>query len=533
MNTEEKIGILADAAKYDASCSTSGSARENTRDGLGNAALGGICHAWSSDGRCVSLLKVLLSNICAYDCAYCVNRRSNDIRRAAFEEEELVRLIMDFYRRNYIEGAFLSSAVTGCPDGTMERLVHIARTLRTKERFNGYIHLKIIPGASEELVLEAARWADRASVNIELPSSASLAHIAPDKTPKAIFGPMKIMAQASGFTPRLPQHSKGTPTASIVAENRLSLPLNGASWPQEDAGRQPEPRTVSASAPATTPASLPAPHTSTASWPISPQANTSPASREGAGSTPDRPRPDYGDDRTSVMEARQNRRRDPEASLIPAGQTTQLVIGASPESDATILSLAENLYLAFDVRRVYYSAFIPTGADPRLPAVGKPPLAREHRLYQADWLFRFYGFQADEILDAAKPFLDLDLDPKSGWALRNMAMFPVEVNSAPYHDLLRVPGIGPVSAKRIVGARASGTLRAESLSALGVVMRRACWFITVAGKLVATESTDAESHGMTRHFLENPVLLRSALVDPSFKKSPSAQLEFQWGEDTI
>lgn len=531
MNIEEKIGILADAAKYDASCSTSGSARKNTRGGLGNAALGGICHAWSPDGRCVSLLKVLLSNVCAYDCAYCANRRSNDIRRAAFEEEELVRLIMDFYRRNYIEGAFLSSAVTGCPDGTMERLVHIARTLRTRERFNGYIHLKIIPGASEELVLEAAQWADRASVNIELPSSTSLAHIAPDKTPKAIFGPMKVMAQASGFVPRLPQQVKGAPIASIAAGNRETRPQNGAARPPESAGRRVESPAASALTPL--PAPLPSPLLPDAPRQAPSPASASSALREAAAFAPDISPTDRGDERISVMEARRDRRRDPKAALIPAGQTTQLVIGASPESDATILSLAENLYLAFDVRRVYYSAFIPTGADPRLPVVDKPPLAREHRLYQADWLFRFYGFRAGEILDASRPFLDLDLDPKSGWALRNLAMFPMEVNSAPYHDLLRVPGIGPVSAKRIVAARASGALRAASLPALGVVMRRACWFITVSGKLAAPETAGSENEKMAKHFLENPALLRSALIDPAFKKSSSPQLEFQWGADTL
>lgn len=472
MTTTDKITILADAAKYDASCSTSGSARDNTPGGIGNGAVGGICHAWSSDGRCISLLKVLLSNVCAYDCAYCVNRRSNDVRRAAFEPEELIRLIMDFYRRNYIEGAFLSSGVMGCPDGTMERLIHIARTLRTRERFNGYIHIKIIPGTSERLVLEAARWADRASVNIELPSAASLERFAPDKRPEAIFGPMRTMAKAAGFESRALPRPRGverqslTPDPQCAQESALPTSVSVPRW---------EPRPIS----------------------------------------------------TSVMEARRQRPRDPGAPLIPAGQTTQLVVGASPESDAMILSLAENLYLAFDVRRVYYSAFIPTGSDPRLPAPAGPPLAREHRLYQADWLFRFYGFKAGEILDPAHPFLDLRIDPKSDWALRNPSMFPVEINSAEYQDLLRVPGIGPKSASRIVAARCSGALRASGLSALGVVMRRARWFITVSGKLAAAEAGEASGFRL----LDRPELLRRALVDPAFRRAPSAQLEFQWEAD--
>jgi putative DNA modification/repair radical SAM protein len=512
MTTADKIAILADAAKYDASCSTSGSARKNTPGGLGTCAVAGICHAWAADGRCISLLKVLLSNVCAYDCAYCVNRRSNDVRRAAFEPEELVRLIIEFYRRNYIEGAFLSSGVIGCPDATMERLIHVARTLRTREHFNGYIHLKIIPGTSENLVLEAARWADRASVNIELPSSASLASLAPDKKPQAIFGPMRTLARASGFEPPF------LADASVAEDKKLSdTPLKLMSAP---AGLSPKPQ----------------------------QTYPSGVSSFDAQDTAGQNRSPFP---RSVMEERQGRLRNPEAQRIPAGQTTQLVVGASPEPDATILTLAENLYLAFDVRRVYYSAFIPTGGDSRLPAVTRPPLVREHRLYQADWLFRFYGFKAQEILDPAHPFLELSLDPKSSWALRNLAMFPVEINRADYWTLLRVPGIGPTSAARIVAARRATSLRVASLPALGVVMRRARWFITVSGRLAAEEcegigTTDTvgasrpavEDGGMGEsgggisvrrwNFLEHPELLRRMLVDPAFRQEPSLQLEFQW-----
>jgi len=499
MDTTTKIAILADAAKYDASCSTSGSARDNSPGGIGNGAVGGICHAWAADGRCVALLKVLLSNACAYDCAYCVNRRSNDVARAAFEPEELIRLIVDFYRRNYIEGAFLSSGVMGCPDGTMERLVHIAQTLRERERFNGYIHIKIIPGTSERLVLEAARWADRASVNIELPSAASLARFAPDKKPEAIFGPMRTMARAAGFEPKaLPGGSRN---ARSEGASLLSDPTNARrreTTPARPALTQPVDRTME-----------------------------NPSPRETA-----------APQRASVMDARTRRTRDPHAATIPAGQTTQLVIGASPESDATILSLAENLYLAFDVRRVYYSAFIPTSTDSRLPAPPGPPLAREHRLYQADWLFRFYGFRAEEILDPAHPFLDPRIDPKSDWALRNLWMFPVEITKAEYRELLRVPGIGPTSAKRIVAARRHGSIRVEGLSALGVAMRRAKWFITVAGKFAADHSTTSSERAAARRgtlaaasALDHPETLRRALLDPAYRDAPNGQFEFAWETD--
>ncbi len=490
MTTIDKIGILADAAKFDASCSTAGSARANTPGGTGTAAVGGICHAWSADGRCVALFKVLLSNVCSYDCAYCVNRRSNDIRRATFESGELVRLIVDFYKRNYIEGAFLSSGVLGCPDATMERLISVARTLRTRERFSGYIHMKVIPGSSEVLVLEAARWADRVSVNIELPSAASLARVAPDKTPRSIFGPMRTLARASGYEPK------------------NLLPVNPRTWPD-----------------------LP---------------STSESRQELAVAEPE---PLYDGRRSpqSVMDARMDRTRNPGAAILPAGQTTQLVVGASPESDATILNLAENLYLAYDVRRVYYSAFISTGADSRLPALPGPPLAREHRLYQADWLFRFYGFSAAEILDPSRPFLDTLLDPKSDWALRNLHLFPLEINTAEYRDLLRIPGIGPRSASRIVRARRRNLLRAETLPSLGVVMKRARWFITCSGKMpgigTGTDKAGRRDSGphlrpentswirepaRPGHMLDKPAELRRILADPISRNDPSPQLEFLW-----
>ena len=463
MDTAQKIGILADAAKYDASCSTSGSARANTPGGIGNGVASGICHSWSSDGRCVALLKVLLSNACAYDCAYCVNRRSNDVRRAGFEPDELVRLVVEFYKRNYIEGVFLSSGVLGCPDATMERLIAVARTLRQRERFNGYLHLKVIPGASEELVIEAARWADRVSVNIELPSAASLSAIAPDKTPAAIFGPMRTLARVGGFEPR-----------RLAAQ---SAPLPAPAVPE------PKPLFDSPS----------------------------------RGLRPNRP---------SVQEFRRDAYRDPRSAVLPAGQTTQLVVGASPETDAAILTLAENLYLAYDVRRVYYSAFIPVGFDPRVPALPGPPLLREHRLYQADWLFRYYGFTAAEILESGKPFLDDRLDPKCDWAIRNIGFFPVEVNAASYTELLRVPGIGPKAASRILRARRSCALKPEQLKALGVVMKRARWFVSCSGRL------PEDSEGIRAALLyDDERAMRKLLADGADAVIPkwrSGQLHFDW-----
>jgi putative DNA modification/repair radical SAM protein len=497
LSVEERIGILADAAKYDASCSTSGSARKNSPGGLGSGAPAGICHAWSSDGRCVALLKVLLSNVCAYDCAYCVNRRSSDVPRSSFDPDELARLVVEFYRRNYIEGVFLSSGVIGCPDATMERLVEVARRLRLRDRFNGYIHMKVIPGCSDFLVLQAARFADRVSVNIELPSAASLADIAPDKTPESIFRPMRTLARASGFEPRR------LPPPAIAVHGSVHAAGNGDSLPDRrfPPGFSPPPPDV-----------------------------PSPVRR-----TPD--------DSISVMDARMRRRRDPSSPVLPAGQTTQMVVGASPESDAQILALAENLYLAYDVRRVYYSAFIGTQAHPRMGSPRPPPLAREHRLYQADWLFRFYGFAASDILDADHPDLDIRMDPKCSWALRNLHRFPVDPSRAEYAELLRVPGIGPVSASRILNARREGRLSERSLSRLGVVMKRARWFLAAggggcrfhddAGALPGPAGTGAagpspERFGLRRDPLSHPELLRRFLEDrPRGRDSPD-QPELPW-----
>jgi putative DNA modification/repair radical SAM protein len=434
MDVLGKLEILAQSARYDVSCASSGANRTAVRlagacgwQGIGrggcahpaplrapggrfgSAASMGICHSFADDGRCVSLLKVLLTNACVNDCAYCINRRSSSAPRAGFRVEELVDLAEAFYRRNYIEGLFLSSGVLRTADLTMEMMIRVARTLRLSSGFAGYIHLKVIPGCSPLLVREAGFWADRLSVNLELPSDRSLRLLAPEKSGSGIMALMRSM--------------RGDIRASRAA-------------------RPPECR--------------------------APQRQSLPAARRWPA------RPGFEN-----------------AEWAPAGQSTQLVVGASPESDSHILALSENLYGRYGLRRVYYSAFAPVGPDPRLPPAGAPPLRREHRLYQADWLLRFYGFSAHEVLDDAHPFLDLDLDPKTAWALRNRDRFPVEAATAGYEELLRVPGLGQKSARRIVDARRHGRVGFDTLERIGVVMKRARWFLTCGGR--SLDRLDAES----------------------------------------
>ena len=375
MDLREKLNILGDAAKYDVSCSSSGSSRGAPKGGLGSGCSAGICHTWSADGRCISLLKVLFSNACKYDCAYCINRRSNDIPRATFTPRELIDLTLEFYRRNYIEGLFLSSAVVGSPDNTMEMLVRVAKELRTVHRFGGYIHLKAIPGASSRLLYEAGLYADRSSVNVEIPSDGQLQYLAPEKNYESIFRPM-----------------------NFLAERKLEY----------SAGKR---------------------------------------SRY----TP---------------------------KFLPAGQSTQMIVGASGESDLQILRLSAGFYSQQRMKRVYFSGYIPVNADKRLPALTtKPPLLREHRLYQADWLMRFYHFGHEEILDESNPNLDPDLDPKAMWALRHPEFFPIDLQTADYEMILRVPGIGVKSAQLIVSGRRFCKIRLEQLKKMGVVLKRAKYFI--------------------------------------------------------
>jgi len=372
----EKLNILADAAKYDVSCASSGSKRKNQNKGLGNAS-NGICHSYTEDGRCVSLLKILLTNHCIFDCAYCVSRKSNDIKRAAFTVQEVVDLTINFYRRNYIEGLFLSSGIFKDADHTMERLVRVAKKLRTEHNFNGYIHLKTIPGASDELMKEAGLYADRLSINLEIPTESGLKLLAPDKNRQDMIKPMGYLKQ------------------EIIQNNEEKKLFK--------------------------------------STPI----------------------------------------------FAPAGQSTQMIVGATAETDFQVLHSANYFYKNYALKRVYYSGYVPVLADNRLPGLEtQVPMIRENRLYQADWLMRFYGFKVNEIVNDGHPVLDLDIDPKLSWAIRNLHAFPVDINKADLHIILRVPGIGVQSARKIVSARQFRRLSWENLSALGVAVNRAKYFIT-------------------------------------------------------
>jgi len=373
----DKLKILAESAKYDVSCASSGTSRSHKKGQIGSAEGWGICHSFAEDGRCISLLKIMLTNNCIYDCAYCINRRSNDLPRATFSVTELVNLTLEFYRRNYIEGLFLSSGVVRNPDYTMERLVKVVKDLRQVYRFNGYIHLKSIPGASQELVNEAGLYADRMSVNIEIPNEQSLQLLAPEKDFQSVFTPMRYIQQGM---------------------------LQSA-------------------------------------------------------------------------EERKKYRHAPH--FVPAGQSTQMIVGATSDSDKDILHLTSALYKRPSMKRVYYSGFVPVnGYDNRLPALKHPPLVRENRLYQADWLLRFYDFKVDEIVDDSYPDLDLEIDPKLAWALRHPEAFPVDINRADYEMLLRVPGLGVKSAKMILTARRYSRLGTSHLKQIGVVLKKAQYFIT-------------------------------------------------------
>jgi len=378
LRIEEKLNILADAAKYDVSCSSSGGKRKN-EGGIGNASASGICHTYTEDGRCVSLLKILLTNHCIYDCAFCVSRSSNDVKRAAFTVDEVVELTMNFYRRNYIEGLFLSSGIFKNADYTMERLLKIAKKLRTEEKFHGYIHLKTIPGASEELIREAGLYADRMSINLELPTEAGLKMVAPEKSHESVKKPLAYVNQV---------------IKSLKEDKKLikSPPL-----------------------------------------------------------------------------------------FVPAGQSTQMVIGATPENDFEIMTTAQEFYKSYDLKRVYYSAYVPISTNSLLPRIGTvPPIIRENRLYQTDWLLRFYGFRLEEILNPEYKNLDLDMDPKLGWALRNPQFFPVDINRADYKEIIRIPGIGRQSAMKIIHARKYGRLHEYQLRKMGIAFNRAQHFMICA-----------------------------------------------------
>ncbi len=391
MPLADKLKILADAAKYDVSCSSSGSSRRNDGSGIGNTLAAGICHSFAADGRCISLLKILFTNECIYDCKYCINRKSNDVPRASFTPDEVCELTMEFYRRNYIEGLFLSSGILYSPDYTMELICETVHKLRTVHRFQGYIHVKTIPGADPMLIQRAGFLADRMSVNLEMATAEGLRELAPNKHRRNILKPMRQIQ--NGIT---------------ANKNEITLYKHA-------------------------------------------------------------PR------------------------FCEAGQSTQMLIGALPESDYQIMSVAESLYDKFALKRVYYSAFVNVNEDKELPAPeGGPPLLREHRLYQADWLLRFYHFKVDELLTASRPNFNMMIDPKADWAVRHLEAFPVEINRADYQTLLRVPGIGVKSAGRIVSARRFGNLNFDDLKKIGVVLKRALYFITCSGRMMYPTKIEEE-----------------------------------------
>lgn len=416
MTLGEKLEILSDAAKYDVSCTSGGTERKGDGEGMGNCRKAGICHSFSADGRCISLLKILFTNECIYDCKYCVNRSGNDVVRTSFTPEEVCTLTMEFYRKNYIEGLFLSSGVLKSPNYTMELLYTVLYKLRHEHNFQGYIHVKAIPGADSRLIQMTGYLADRMSVNIELPTAESLRLLAPHKTRKNILAPMRFVQQMS-------------------AENQYEI---------------------------------------------------------------------------------QTYRHVPK--FVPAGQSTQMIIGATPESDYQILHVAESLYKKFDLKRVFYSAFIPVNEDKNLPSVKeqRPPLLREHRLYQADWLLRYYHFEAGELLDEENPNFNAYLDPKCFWALRHLEEFPIEINYAAYDMLLRVPGIGYKSASRIVKARRMGMLDFEDLKKMGVVLKRALYFITCKGKMMYPIRMDEDY--ITRNLLNTKEKLPEGADGMSFRQ---------------
>ena len=391
MSVMDKLGVLSDAAKYDVACTSSGVERNGNGKDLGNCVAGGICHSFSADGRCISLLKILFTNECIYDCKYCLNRKSNDIERATFTPEEVCELTMQFYRRNYIEGLFLSSGIIQSPNYTMELIYRTIYLLRNRYRFNGYVHVKAIPGADSRLIQLTGFLVDRMSVNLELPTAEGLKNLAPNKHRKLILSPMRQIQNG-------------------IKENKNEL-------------------VVYRNAP----------------------------------------------------------------KFVSGGQSTQIIIGATPENDYQILNVAESLYDKFDLKRVFYSAYVKVNEDKALPALpGGPPLLREHRLYQADWLLRFYGFKASELLSIERPFFNVMLDPKEDWAVRNLDQFPVEINRASYEMILRVPGVGVKSAMRIVNARRTANLDFTSLKKIGVVLKRALYFITCNGKMMYPTKLDED-----------------------------------------
>jgi len=415
MGVYDKLQILSDAAKYDVACTSSGIDRKGDGKGIGNAVAGGICHSFSADGRCISLLKILFTNECIFDCKYCINRSSNDIPRASFTPDEVCELTMGFYKRNYIEGLFLSSGILYSPNYTMEFIYQTIYKLRNEHRFQGYIHVKAIPGADQQLINKVGYLVDRMSVNLELPTAEGLKKMAPHKNRKNILRPMRQIQ-----------------TGIKESKNEIAIYRNAPKF-------------------------------------------------------------------------------------VPAGQSTQMIIGATPENDFQIVSVAESLYTNFSLKRVFYSAFVKVNEDKNLPALpGGPPLLREHRLYQADWLLRFYGFKAQELLSEERPNFNILLDPKCDWALRHLENFPIEINRADYFTLLRIPGIGTKSAQRIVSARKLGRITFNDLKKMGVVLKRALYFITCNGRMMY--QTKIEEDYITRNLLNVKEKLPQGIDGVNYKQ---------------
>lgn len=435
---EEKLEILSDAAKYDVACTSSGVDRAGKKGYLGNSCASGVCHTFAADGRCVSLLKILMTNHCEYDCKYCKNRKSNDVERATFTPDEICRLTIEFYKRNYIEGLFLSSGVLKNPDYTMEKIIEALRMLRGTYKFNGYIHVKAIPGASKELIYSAGLLADRISINMELPTQDSLSKLAPNKHMANIIRPMN---QISG----------------TIAMHRLAI---GKSARMERAGIND--------------------HLMNSIW-------GKKVNRIGTDATDraNRLLPGLQTDADAFLFPADKKDLKLGRAFAPAGQSTQMIIGATNETDLELIRTTQNLYKSFDLKRVFYSGYIPVNEDDALPEPGTPvPLLREHRLYQADWLLRYYGFFADELLSEEHPFFDDAIDPKCNWALNHLEQFPIEINTASYDMLLRVPGIGPNGVKKIVNARRYTKVDFEMLKQMRITLKRAQYFITCNGKML-------------------------------------------------
>ena len=475
--TQEKLQILADAAKYDVACTSSGSSRRGKKGELGNAEACGICHSFAADGRCISLLKILMTNHCAYDCKYCINRSSNDVPRATFTPQEICELTVEFYKRNYIEGLFLSSGVLKNPTYTMEKMCETLLLLRTRYHFNGYIHVKTIPGASDELLAAAGYLADRISVNMELPTEEALRSLAPNKTMQNILNPMgKVQSTIAS-------HRIAIGKSAYMERSRGNQFLNRSIFSDDSRKTFKERLNVQN-----------ADIRLKDSTPVIKDGQTFFSRKEAQ-------IPKYALTWENACQLAPLDMSDLKRSFAPAGQSTQMIIGATGESDYTLLQTTQALYQGFDLKRVFYSAYIPLNEDSILPQIGTPPpLLREHRLYQADWLLRFYGFQADELLSETQPDFNELLDPKCDWALHHLEHFPVEVETASYATLLRVPGIGPKSASRITYARRYGRLNFESLKKMGVVLKRAHYFITCDGRQMYR--TPVEEAYITRQLIQ-------------------------------